>query len=204
MKKEQLLKHLETKGFSKKILGSFALVKRENFIPENLQSDSYEDTALPIGNGQTISQPYTIAIMLSKLCLKKDQKVLEIGSGSGYVLALISNIIGKRGKIFGMEVIENLAKKSKESLRNYKNIQIYSKSGFKGLPEKAPFDRILISAAVHRIPKTLMSQLKEKGILVAPKGSRFEQSIITIQRKGNKFIIKNKIPGFIFVPLVEE
>ena len=191
-------------GFSERILEAFSLVNRKNFLPEELRNQAYDDTALPIGNGQTISQPYTIALMLSELDLKKGKKVLEVGSGSGYVLALISKIIEKNGKVFGVEIIKKLAKKSKDALENYGNIKIYNKNGSSGLPEESPFDRILISAAVRDIPQKLLNQLKDKGILVAPKGPVFEQNIVVIQRQGDKFVTKSEIPGFVFVPFVEE
>mgnify|MGYP001612344532 CR=1 FL=1 len=203
MNKQQLLEGLKNMGFSEKIIEAFSLVKRENFLPDELRNQAYEDTALPIGNGQTISQPYTIALMLSELDLKKGQKVLEVGSGSGYVLALISKIIEKNGKAFGVEIIKKLTKKSKETLEDYRNIKVYTKNGSGGLPEEAPFDRILISAAVRDVPKKLLSQLKDHGILVAPKGPVFEQNIVVIQRQGDKFVTKTEIPGFVFVPFVE-
>ena len=204
MNKKELLDSLREKGFSKAILDAFSNVNREDFMPGNVKAMAYEDTALPIGHGQTISQPYTIAIMLSLLDLKQGQKVLEIGSGCGYVLALLSEIVGENGKVYGMEVVKELAEKSKENLADYGNVRVYNKNGALGLPEKAPFDGILISAAIREIPEKLMDQLKVGGIIVAPKGSRFEQEIIAIQRKSKtEFEIKKKIPGFIFVPFVE-
>lgn len=204
MDKKELIESLKRAGFSKKILDAFSKVERKNFVPENMKENAYSDTALPIGHGQTISQPYTIAIMLSELNLGSGQKVLEIGSGSGYVLALMSEIIGKRGRVFGMEIIKKLAENSKELLENYENVKIYSKSGFEGLKEEAPFDRILISAAVREIPESILNQLKDGGILVAPRGPRFEQNIVIIERKGKEFITKSEIKGFIFVPFIEE
>src|SRR3990167_7800366 len=160
MDKVDLLQSLKEKKFSKNILDAFSKIPRENFVPKVVKNNAYEDTALPIGMGQTISQPYTIAVMLSELQLKKGQKVLEIGSGCGYVLALISEIIGKGGKVFGMEIVGELATKSKENLEDYKNIKVFHKSGFQGFPDKAPFDRILLSAACRDIPEALFSQLK--------------------------------------------
>lgn len=204
MNKQQLLKRLKAYGFSKKILDAFSKVRREDFIPEELEKQAYEDTALPIGHGQTISQPYTIAVMLSELELKRGQNFLEVGSGSGYVLALISEIIGKSGKVSGIEIISELAAKSKEPLTNYKNVEVYNRNGSGGLPEKAPFDRILMSAACREVPKRLLNQLKDGGILLTPKGPRFEQTLVVIQRKGDEFKTIRKIPGFIFVPFVEE
>lgn len=206
MNKQELLKRLKAFGFSKKILDAFSKVRREDFVPEELEKEVYEDTALPIGHGQTISQPYTIAVMLSELELKRGQNVLEIGSGSGYVLALISKIIGKTGKVSGIEIISGLVAKSKKSLalENYENVKVYNRNGSKGLPEKAPFDRILISAACREIPKKLLNQLKDGGILLTPRGPRFEQTLVVIKRKGNEFKTIREIPGFIFVPFVEE
>jgi len=203
MNKQELLQRLKALGFSKNILDAFSKVKRENFIPEELEKEAYKDTALPIGHGQTISQPYTISIMLSELELKKGQNILEVGSGSGYVLALLSKIIGKNGKVSGIEVVKELVAKSKESLEDYNNIEIYHRNGSKGLPEKAPFDRILISAACREVPKELLNQLKDGGILLTPKGPRFEQSLVVIERQGNEFKTIREIPGFIFVPFIE-
>ena len=200
MNKQQLLQSLKQKGFSKEILNAFSKVKRENFIPEELKPHAYEDTALPIGKAQTISQPYTIAVMLSLLELKKSQKVLEVGSGCGYVLAMISEIT--KSKVFGIEIIKELADKSKKNLKDYKNIEVYNKNGADGLKEKSPFSRILISAACEKIPKKLLSQLKNNGIIVAPVGSKYEQSLVAVQKIKNKFIIKKEIPGFVFVPFV--
>src|SRR3989344_3741507 len=109
MSKPQLLSSLMEKSFSEDIISAFSKVPRENFVPKALEERAYEDIALPIGYGQTISQPYTIARMFSLLELKKGQKVLEIGSGCGYVLALLSELVGKKGKVFGVELINELA-----------------------------------------------------------------------------------------------
>ena len=202
MKKSQLLQSLKERGFSKQILDAFSSVKREDFIHLKLRDKAYWDTALPIGKGQTISQPYTIAMMLSLLELKKGQKVLEVGSGCGYVLALISEIIGEKGKVFGIEIVKELAEISKESLKEY-NVEVYNRNGAFGLKEKAPFDRILISAACEKVPKEPLSQLKDKGILVAPVGSRYGQSLTVIKREKKEFVVKKEIPGFAFVPFVK-
>ncbi len=200
MNKVQLLEHLKRQGFSKVILGAFSKVKRENFIPKSLESRAYEDRPLPIGQGATISQPYTIAKMLELFDLKQGQKVLELGSGCGYVLALISEIIREKGKVYGMEIVSELAEKSKENLRDYKNIEIYNRNGRQGLKQEAPFDRILISAAAEKPPKKVLDQLKDKGILIAPIGPRYEQTLTVIQREGKKFNTIKELKGFMFVP----
>jgi len=203
MDKLRLLQSLKKKNFPEEVLEAFSEVKREDFMSKDLTEKAYEDTALPIGYGQTISQPYTIALMLSELKLKKGQKILEIGSGSGYVLALMSELVGKSGKAYGIEIIPELVKMSKKNLRNYKNVLVYNRNGSEGFPEKAPFDRILLSAACRVIPESLMAQLKVGGILVAPKGSRFEQEIIVIKRRSkNEFELLKKLPGFVFVPFI--
>lgn len=197
MNKKELIESLRHHGFSERIIRAFKETDRENFIPEKEKKYAYEDTALPIGYMQTISQPYTIAFMLNLLELKDEQKILEVGSGSGYVLALISEI-SKNGKIFGIERIKELAENSRKKLKKYRNIKIIHGSGFRGLKEEAPFDRILVSASAESIPKNLIRQLKDKGILVIP----VRESILKIT-KGKK----NKIEeyhGFRFVPLIEK
>lgn len=198
MNKSQLIASLKIENFSKIIIKAFEKVRREDFIPKNLKSFAYDDTALPLEKGATISQPYTIAFMLSLLDLSenKNQKILEIGSGSGYVLALISEIT-KGAEIYGIEIISSLAKKSKRNLKNYKNIKIINLNGFQGLPQKALFDRILVSASSSQIPNKLVSQLKDNGILVIP----IRNSIFQIKKQKSK-IIKKEFPGFVFVPLI--
>lgn len=203
MGKRQLIDRLQKMGFPKKVIDAFSSVEREDFVSHEFEDKAYDDEALPIGGGQTISQPYTIAVMLAELSPKKGQKILEVGSGSGYVLALLSEIVEDKGRVYGIEIIKELAEKSKKILSSYKNVEVYNKTGVKGLPKKAPFDRILMSAACREVPEELLNQLKDNGILVAPKGPRFGQSIVVIQRQKDKFITKSEIPGFIFVPFIE-
>jgi protein-L-isoaspartate(D-aspartate) O-methyltransferase len=202
MDKIHLLKSMKQEGFSRKILYAFSKVKREEFLPRNLKKRAYEDTALPTWDRQTISQPYTIAKMLSLLFLKPGQRVLEIGSGCGYVLALISEIVGDGGKVYGVEIIKHLANKSRISLGNYNNIKVYFRNGRRGLKEHSPFDRIIISSALEEIPQKLAEQLKEGGIIVAPVGSRYGQTLTSFQKVHRKLEIREEIPGFIFVPFV--
>lgn len=204
MNKTQLLQSLKEQDFSKEIIEAFSKVKRENFLSDRLREYAYEDAALSIGEGQTISQPSTIAIMLSLLQLKKSQKVLEIGSGCGYVLALLSVLVGDKGKVYGIERIKSLADNSKDFLKGYENIKIYNKNGIEGLQEKAPFDRIMISAGYDKIPAKLNSQLKENGIIVAPLGKAHEKFMMQFQKIKGKLVLKKEIPSFSFVPLIEE
>lgn len=202
MNKQELLRKLRECHFSEEIINAFAKVPRENFVSPELRDVVYEDTPLPIGNNQTISQPYTIAVMLTMLDLEKGQKVLEVGSGCGYVLALINEIT--KEKVFGIEVVKELAEKSKENLKHY-NVEIYNRNGKYGLKENSPFDRILISAACKEVPKTLLNQLTDEGILVAPIGKEiYDCSMVKIQRQGNEFIEKKRYGEFSFVEFVEK
>ena len=201
MNKKELIFSLKQKGFSKEILNVFSKIPRENFISKKLSSYAYNDIALPIENNQTISQPYTIGVMLSLLNLKQNQKVLEIGSGSGYVLALISEIT--KQEVYGIEKMKELAIKSKNNLKKYSKIKVYNKDGKFGLKEFAPYDRILISAAIKKISKNLINQLKENGNLVASVESGYnEQTLTLFQKEKNKLIIKKQIQDFVFVKFV--
>lgn len=198
MNKTLLIASLKEGNSTPQIIKVFEKVRREDFVPPNLVEYAYEDTALPLEKGATISQPYTIAFMLSLLELSenKNQKILEIGSGSGYVMALISEIT-KGAEIYGIEIIRSLAKKSKHNLKNYKNIKILNRDGSKGFLQKEPFDRILVSASSNQIPRYIINQLKDNGILVIP----IRNSIFQIKKKKSK-IIKKEFPGFVFVPLI--
>ena len=205
MDKIQLILSLKNKGFHERIINAFEKVKREDFVPENFKKLSYEDIALPITNEQTISQPSTIALALSLIKLKENQKVLEIGSGCGYVTALISEIVGERGKVYGVEIVKSLAEKSIQNLKEYNkynNITIYNRNG-KIRAEEAPFNRILISAALEEVPNEILEQLEENGLLVAPIGPGSMQTLTLIKRTKGKFAVEKEIPGFIFVRFVD-
>jgi protein-L-isoaspartate(D-aspartate) O-methyltransferase len=201
MDKDELIRSLKSKGFHERIINAFEKVKRENFLPENFKKLAYEDIALPISKDQTMSQPSTIALALSLLKLKENQKVLEVGSGCGYVLALMSEIVGEKGKVYGVEIVESLAKRSIDDLKEYNNITVYNRNG-KVKSEEAPFNRILISAALEEVPKEILEQLEENGILVAPIGPGSMQTLTLIRRTKDKFDVEKEIPGFIFVHFV--
>ena len=141
--------------------------------------------------------------MFSMLELEEGQKVLEVGSGCGYALALLSEIVGKEEKVFGIEIIKDLSEKSKKNLEKYKNTRVHLGDGKLGWKEKSPFDRILISASCSEIPKPLISQLKGGGILVAPIGNKFNQTITAFKKTSGKLKITEELPGFVFVPLVD-
>ena len=197
MNKRELLNELRNEGFSEVIINAFGNVEREKFVPEDYKSMAYENMPLSIGYGATISQPYTIAFMLDLLELKDNLRILEVGSGSGYVLALI-NQLSENSEIYGIERIGKLAERSKDLLKNKKNIKIFHGDGTKGLKGK-DFDRILVSASAEEIPDKLVSQLKDNGIMAIP----VRDSIFKLKKTNGK-IIKKEFPGFVFVPLVED
>lgn len=198
--KEKLIEHLKQDGIkNESVLKAIAVVDRENFVPEEYKSQAYEDHPIEVGFGQTISQPYTVAFMLQALKLKKDDKVLEIGTASGWNAALMSVIVGPKGKIFTTEIIPELAKSAKSKLKNFKNIRVIAADGSTGLKEYSPFDKIIVAAACPEIPRELISQLKENGILIAPVGPRYEQELIKIIK--SKKIKKEILGNFVFVPL---
>jgi len=192
---------------TKEVENAFLKIKREIFVPLDLQAVAYADEALPIGFGQTISQPSTIAVMLELLEAKKGMKVLEVGAGSGYVCALLSEIVEEKGEIFGIELVSELFERAKENLKlqGCKNIELVVGDGSIGWKEKSPFDRILVSAACPCIPDALFEQLKEKGIIVAPVGDRFTQTMQKIKKiKGKQEKEEYEKTCFVFVPLKGE
>src|SRR3989344_2012442 len=199
MLKHELIEQLKKGGVDQRVVEAIAKIRRESFVPEHLKSYAYEDMALPLDDGSALSQPSAIVFMLNQLDLHQGQKILEIGSGSGYFLALLSEII-KNGNIYGLELNKNLAVISKMRLSNDTNVEIFHKNGFSGLPEKAPFDRIIVSAATSGIPEHLFLQLKENGVLLVP----VKQSLVKVIRRADDHKEITEFPGFSFVPLKGE
>jgi protein-L-isoaspartate(D-aspartate) O-methyltransferase len=191
--------------YSLDALGVFSAmlqVPREKFVPSSFRHLAYEDEAISIGHGQTISQPYTVAFMTNLLSLKGKERVLEIGTGSGYQAAILS-LLAK--EVFSIEIIDALAKKAKEKLKRlgYKNVEVRVGSGEYGLKDKAPFDAILITAGVEYIPEELFRQLKDGGVLVAPVGGGADKVMVRYTKKGKK-IKKEEFGIFHFVPFIQE
>jgi protein-L-isoaspartate(D-aspartate) O-methyltransferase len=214
-KRERLVEHLKYSGIlrSKAVEDAFLRVKRELFVEERMKDLSYADDALPIGHGQTISQPTTIAVMLELLDVKEGMRVLEVGSGCGYVCALLGEIAGSKGSVIGIELIKELAERSGENLKKQgtKNAEIIHGDCCECLDKEKVcskgkgFDRILVSAACPYVPKILFDCLREKGRIVAPVGDRYTQ-IIEIMEKVKGERLKSQYPGgyFAFVPLVSK
>ena len=198
MRKPALIQDLKTRGFDKKIQQAFEAIRREDFVPIELRDLAYNNEALPLADGATISQPYTIAFVLDLLALADGLKILEIGSGCGYTLALL-NQLSKNSQIYGIEIIKALAIKSGEILKNYNNIKIIQGNGFRGVKEFSPYDRILISASADKLPEHLYGQLDNGGILVCP----VRNSIWQVKKINNQIITK-EFPGFMFVPLIKD
>lgn len=202
MNKENLLEYWIGNDIvkNKKIIQAFKKVKRENFVLPEHKENTYDDIALPLIKGSTISQPTTIMIMLEALDLKPGNKVLEIGTGSGYTAALISEIIGPEGKVYTLDIIPELIELTKKNLENSRNIEILLKDGSEGLKEFAPYDRILVNAACKEIPNTLVKQLKTNGTLVLPLGPEYHQKLVKFTKEKTR--LKEEILGdFVFVPL---
>jgi protein-L-isoaspartate(D-aspartate) O-methyltransferase len=192
---------LASRGISDKlVLDAMKKVPRHKFLPKELEASAYEDFALPIGEGQTISQPYMVAIMTEKLGLSGGEKVLEIGTGSGYQSAVLAEIAKE---VYSIEMVPSLAERSRKLLEGlgYKNITITSGDGTLGLPEKAPFNGIIVTAGAPSIPKTLTDQLADGGKLVIPVGERFIQTLTIVTKRGGRLYIEESI-GCVFVPLV--
>jgi protein-L-isoaspartate(D-aspartate) O-methyltransferase len=186
---------------SKKIVDALEVIDRRDFVRPDFENDAYLDIPLPIGGNQTISQPTTVVFMLELLDLKDGNKVLDLGSGSGWTTALIASIVGKKGSVIGVELVDNLVSFGQNNLAKYcfKNAKIKKAGKTLGFPEEAPFDRILVSATSQSIPKELIGQLKVDGIMVVP----VQNSIFKITKKQKGFETE-EYPGFVFVPLINE
>jgi protein-L-isoaspartate(D-aspartate) O-methyltransferase len=192
---------LRARGISNpRVLDAMLRVPRHEFVPEPYRAEGYEDHPLPIGEGQTISQPYVVAVMLELLQLSGTEIVLEVGTGSGYVTALLSQLAAK---VFSIERHADLASISGETLARlgYANVQVFTGDGSLGLPSVAPFDAILVSAAAPNVPPALLSQLRESGRMVIPVGSSEAQELQFIRMINGQPQITRREPVR-FVPLI--
>jgi len=200
-----LIEHeLKPEGITdKRVLDAIYKVRRENFIPPSLRDRAYGNYPLPIGENQTISQPYIVALMTQALQVKPENKVLEIGTGSGYQTAILAEL---SSMVYSVERLESLLEKARTNLysQGYKNVMLILGDGTKGLPEYAPYDRIIVTAAAPRVPQTLIDQLKNGGKIVIPVGGRFVQDLILVEKALNGRIYRSSLGGCRFVPLVGE
>lgn len=201
--KENLLKYWKESRLikDKRLFKAFKAVDRKNFILPEYESEAYGDYPLPLPGGQTISQPSTVMIMIEALELKETDKVLEIGAGSGWCAALIA-YVAKKGKIATTEIIKELADFAKNNIKKMKikNVQVIHADGSKGYKQKAPYNKIIVTSACPAIPQPLIDQLKEGGIILAPIGNLYSQTMIKAKKVKGK-LQKEFLGEFRFVPL---
>jgi protein-L-isoaspartate(D-aspartate) O-methyltransferase len=201
LRRQMVETQIVTRGISdKKVIDAMLKIPREKFIEKKFYNETYNDHPLPIEEGQTISQPYIVALMTELLQLTGDEKVLEIGTGSGYQTAILSELAKE---VYSVERIPTLFNKAKNILTDlgYKNVFLFNLDGTEGLKEHSPFDRIIVTAASDKIPQPLVEQLKENGKLIIPIGDRFSQNLIVADKIKGKLEIKN-YGGVTFVPLI--
>jgi protein-L-isoaspartate(D-aspartate) O-methyltransferase len=201
--RNKLVKKLAQKGIKdERVLAAIGRVPRHIFFDQALLSHAYEDKAFPIGEGQTISQPYTVAFQTEKLEVKTNDKVLEIGTGSGYQCCVLLEM---GAVVYSIEYNKTLYEKTRQKLPQigYRNAFLSQGDGSKGMPAKAPFDKILVTAGAPVVPKALTDQLAEGGILIIPVGGREFQRMLRI-RKVNGQLVEEKFADFAFVPLLGE
>ena len=181
------------------VLTAMARVPRHLFVPEDVRAFAYDDRPLPIGQGQTISQPYIVAYMTEALELQPSHTVLEIGTGSGYQAAVLAQIVKQ---VYTIEIIPDLATRARQALAQagYRNVEVRSGNGYRGWPERAPFTRIIVTAAPPEIPQALVDQLAVGGIMVVPVGTSYQEMVI-ITKTASGVTEKKTIPVR-FVPMV--
>ncbi len=206
--RNRLVDSLISRGYvtSKAVERAMRRVPREEFLPRDMKDEAYVDSPLPIGEGQTISAPHMVAIMAEQLDLSPGLKVLEIGAGSGYHAAVCAEVVAPDGHIYTIERISSLATFAEDNLKRtgYGDlVTVIFGDGTKGLPDKAPFDRIFVAAGAPDVPEPLTDQLADGGRMLVPVGGRYYQDLIKVERKGKK-LIKENIGGCVFVPLIGE
>jgi len=201
MREHMVHYQLKNRGIrDKRVLAAFARVPRHAFVDKDQRHFAYNDHPLGIGAGQTISQPYIVALMTEALQLEPSDRILEVGTGSGYQTAILAEIVDE---VHTIERIRSLQEGAKEALQSqgYENIRYVVGDGTDGHPEKAPYDAILVTAAAREVPKSLLDQLDEGGRMVIPVGGHFFQDLLLITKKGSEYVKKNLGPVR-FVPLV--
>ena len=201
-RERMVLDQIEARGIhDPPTLAALRKVHRHLFVPPDVRSEAYDDHPLPIGHGQTISQPYIVAFMTEALGLHGGETVLEVGTGSGYQAAVLAEIAAH---VYSIEIVPALAQESAGRLADlgYRNVQVKAGDGYRGWPEAAPFDGILVTAAAPRIPEPLKAQLKDGGRLVIPVGEG-DQELVVISRHGDRFEQRRVLPVR-FVPMTGE
>ncbi len=196
----RLVSYIDKESVSDSVMQVMATVPRHLFIPPEMRAKAYENRPLPIGFGQTISQPYIVALMTDLLEPRPDHKVLEIGTGSGYQAAVLSGLVKE---VYSIEIIDQLGQTAKRALKDhgYNNVSTRIADGYDGWPEHAPFDSIIVTAGISHIPPPLVKQLKNGGTMVIPVGTRFQTQQLTLVQKDHAGTVTTKqIIPVIFVP----
>jgi protein-L-isoaspartate(D-aspartate) O-methyltransferase len=185
-----------------RVLAVMGKIPREEFVPPDSRAGSYEDGPLQIGYGQTISQPYIVAFMTEQLRPKPSDRVLEVGTGSGYQAAILAELVSE---VYSIEIVEPLAKNAEATLQRlgYKNVHLKIGDGYKGWPETAPFDAIIVTCAPDKVPQPLVDQLKDDGRMVIPVGDRFAQELYLLEKKDGQLKQSATLPVR-FVPMTSE
>lgn len=202
LRRSMVERQLKARGIGHEhVLAAMAEVPRETFVPERMREFAYEDGPLPIGEEQTISQPYIVALMIEAADVSPGDRVLEVGAGSGYAAAVMSRIADR---VFAIERHSSLAKSAGDRVAElgYANLTVIAGDGSLGLPDKAPFDAILVAAGGDRVPEPLKRQLAIGGRLVVPIGGETLQSLLCITRKGEDEWAEDDLGGVRFVPLI--
>lgn len=208
-RRRRLVENLERCGHISRpeVVEAMGAVRRHMFIPERQREDAYADHPLDIGEGQTISAPHMVGIMAEQLDLRRGQKVLEVGGGSGYHAAVTAHIVGPRGHVYSVERIASLAEMAKRNIgeAGYSAVvTVVVGDGSLGLLEHAPYDRIFVACAAPDVPAPLVEQLKEGGKMLVPVGAgHFGQDLVLVEKKGGK-VVRSDLGGCVFVPLIGE
>jgi protein-L-isoaspartate(D-aspartate) O-methyltransferase len=204
LREEMVERQIAARGIvDPRLLAAFRAIPREQFVPGHLQSSAYADGALPIACGQTISQPYIVALMIDSARIAADSRVLEVGAGSGYAAALLGKLARE---VVAIERIPELAEAAAERLRAYdvRNVALIAADGTKGWPERAPYDAILVAATAAEPPQALLDQLADGGRLVIPLGSpALGETLVRIIRRGERFE-REALSAVRFVPLIAD
>jgi protein-L-isoaspartate(D-aspartate) O-methyltransferase len=182
-----------------RVLRAMGKVPRHEFVPEPLRALAYQDCPLSIGNGQTISQPYIVAFMTEQLEPKPADRVLEVGTGSGYQAAVLAELVAK---VYTVEIIEDLARRAAGDLQRlgYTNVQVRAGDGYKGWPEAAPFDAVIVTCAPEKVPQPLIEQLRDGGRMIIPVGPAWSQELVLLRKNGDKLERRAVLPVR-FVPM---